>query len=341
MKKGFKTAVIAAALILMLAACGGSKTASSNKAYYELNDGDRSSSYYGQEGITASDSMSFAPEYQLKENTGTGGKNDTSTSTTTSSQLWQNTKIIYRATVSLQSTEFDETCLLLLRMTGEAGGYIEKQYINNGSAYNTRSVRLRSASYTIRVPSEKFSSFLDGISENCHVVNINQSSEDIGEQYFNTEQRLETLKNKHARLEELLLKAEKMSDIITIEDALSDTEYEINRLTSTLNRYDSLVGFSTVNVELAEVERPDISVTEDPSFFERLGRNFKDGLADFGEFLDDLAMWASYNIMGIIIFVVIAVVLIKVKPFAKLRKRAGKRAERKAAKAAEKNAEQE
>ena len=72
---------------------------------------------------------------------------------------------------------------------------------------------------------------------------------------------------------------------------------------------------------------------------ERLAKSFKNGFADFGETLDDLAMWASYNIMGIIIFVVIIVVLVKVKPFARLRKRLGTRSERKAAKAAEKNAE--
>ena len=339
MKKGFKTAALAAAMLMLFAACGGTRQSASGSSSLKTDSGRTSYGYYDvSEGITAYESANFAPEQSVK--TATQNDKDGSLSTA-SSQLWENTKIVYRATVNLQSTEFDETCQLLLQMTASAGGYVEKQYVNNGSAYSSKTVSLRSASFTIRVPSEKFSSFLDGVSENCHVVYINQSSEDIGEQYFNTEQRLQTLNNKHDRLEELLAKADKMSDIITIEDALSDTEYEINRLTATLNKYDSLVGFSTINIELAEVARTDISVTEDPGFFERLGRSFKDGMADFGEFLDDLAMWASYNIMGIIIFVVIVVVLVKVKPFAKLRKRAGTRSERKAAKAAEKNAEQQ
>ena len=333
MKKGFKVLIAAVAMILVFCACGSSKSTDGRQSY-SMNT---SSNNYGKGVIAAEDSSIYAPDRSVSDSfeLTSPTQKDNDLTTTAAGNLWDNTKIIYRATVNLQSTEFEETSQLLLKMTSEAGGYLEKQYVNNGSYYSSKSVPMRSASFTIRVPSEKFSSFLAGLNENCHVVYINQSSEDIGEQYFNTEQRLETLKNKHARLEDLLSKAEKMADIISLEEALSDTEYEINRLTSTLNRYDSLVGFSTVNVELMEVARPDIAVTEDPGFFERLGINFKNGMARFGETLEDFAMWASYNVIGIIIFVVIVIVLVKVKPFAKLRKRHESRAEKKAEKAAE------
>ena len=337
MKKGYKLAAVCAALVLILCACG-SKMASTEKSY--TSDGG-SRSYYDI-GFTVSEDASYAPELSVNNSESKSGQMQTQSrdnDTTASAQFRENTKIIYTAYMQLQSTDFDETCKTLQNMTFGYGGYIEKQNLNNGSYYSSKNVRLRNASFTVRVPSEKFSEFLSGVSEKCHVVSVSQSSEDIGEQYFNTEQRLETLKNKHDRLEELLIKAEKMADIISLENALSDTEYEINRLTSTLNRYDSLVGFSTINIELAEVERTDLAVTEDPGFFERLGKSFAKGMADFGETLDDLAMWVSYNIAGIIIFVIIILVLIKTKPFAKLRKRLGTRAERKAARAAEKAAQ--
>lgn len=335
MKKGYKAAVIAAVLVLILASCGGKAVTEDRSSYYMPDGGS-----YAGESVSSSKCLSYAPDVYTEDtsvrNTDTQYSSKDGELTTVSGQLRENTKIIYTAYMQLQSTEFDETCKTLEEMVFGMGGYFEKQNINNGSYYSSKSVRLRNASFTVRVPSEKFSEFLSSVGDNCHVVSVSQSSQDVGEQYFDTEQRLETLKNKHARLEELLLKAEKMTDIISLEDALSDTEYEINRLTSTLNRYDSLIGFSTVNIELAEVERTDISVTEDPGFFERLGKSFKNGFADFGETLDDLAMWASYNIMGIIIFAVIIVILVKVKPFAKLRKRLGTRSERKAARAAEK-----
>ena len=45
-------------------------------------------------------------------------------------------------------------------------------------------------------------------------------------------------------------KAETMEDIISLETALSDVEYEIEQLSSTLNRYDSLVSFATIRLDL-------------------------------------------------------------------------------------------
>ena len=46
-----------------------------------------------------------------------------------------------------------------------------------------------------------------------------------------------------------------MEDIIALESALSETELQIEYLTGSLRRYDSLVGYSTVNLQLREVYR--------------------------------------------------------------------------------------
>lgn len=64
----------------------------------------------------------------------------------------------------------------------------------------------------------------------CHVTWQDDSAENISEQYYDTQSRLETAQIKLARLQELLKKAENMEDIITIESAISETEYEIERL---------------------------------------------------------------------------------------------------------------
>ena len=52
-----------------------------------------------------------------------------------------------------------------------------------------------------------------------------------------------------------------MEDIITIESAISETEYEIERLSGTMRHYDALVDYATVTLELSEVYR--LSGTED------------------------------------------------------------------------------
>ena len=93
-------------------------------------------------------------------------------------------------------------------MVIKSGGYLESENVYNGNMGSTG--RYRTASFKARVPSEKYNDFLSGLNENCHVVSLQQNVKDVGEQYFNTEQRLETLKNKHERLEALLKEAKEM-----------------------------------------------------------------------------------------------------------------------------------
>ena len=46
-----------------------------------------------------------------------------------------------------------------------------------------------------------------------------------------------------------------MADIITIESAISDTEYEIESLSGTLRHYDALVDYATVSLTLSRTFR--------------------------------------------------------------------------------------
>ncbi len=315
-RKLIRTITVLAALTLLLASCGGG---SRSDVKYSSNTA------YTTNGLApnkaASDSMHIVEGESIDPNASTDSGNVL---------VRDNTKVIYTANMGLQSTKFDETSKLIEQLVTGVGGYLESENIYNGNLGS--SGRYRTASFTARVPSEKYNEFLSGVNSSCHVVSLQQNVKDVGEQYFNTEQRLETLKNKHERLEALLKEAKEMKDIISLESALSETEYEINQYTATLNRYDSLISFSTINIELTEVVDPDSSVDEEPGFFERLGKSFKRGLQNAGDTLEAVAMWISYNIVGLIILAAVIIALIKIKPAARLRRRQ----ENKKIKAAEK-----
>ncbi len=81
---------------------------------------------------------------------------------------------------------------------------------------------------------------------------MSSSAENITEEYYDTDSRLKTAQIKLERLQELLSKADNMADIITIESAISDTEYEIESLSGTLRHYDALVDYATVSLTLSE-----------------------------------------------------------------------------------------
>lgn len=221
----------------------------------------------------------------------------------------ENVKLIFRAWLHLQTLDFAQAEKDLNQLVEKYGGYFESVYTDNGSYYSNYSYL--SGSYTVRVPAENYDRFLSAVGNTCHVVNLNKTTEDVGLQYSDTQMRLQTEKTKMERLLTLLGQATEMTDIIQLENAISDCQYQIDSLTSTINRYDSLIGFSTVQIELEQVERLGSAITEEETFWQRLGSNFKEGLEDFGYGVQDLVMWAAYHIVGIVIFILIVILLCK------------------------------
>ena len=236
-------------------------------------------------------------------------------------------KKIYRATLELQTLEFEKANEGIDRLITEVGGWVEQKDVS------TYSSSYRSAYYTVRVPAAKFESFCAGVGELCHVTYSTSSADDISESYYDTKARLDTAQIKLERLQALLKDADNMADIITIESAISDTEYQIDALSGTLRSYDSLVDYATVCLNLNEVYR--LSNTEDApkSFSEKLSNAFSEGIEDAGELLEDIAIWFAYNWLALIIWLVlIAVIVLIVRGAWRGVKRA--RANRKAKKAA-------
>lgn len=215
-------------------------------------------------------------------------------------------KIIYSASFEMQTLDFDAAQSDIAKLVESVGGYFENKSMSNYSS------DYRSASYTVRVPVEKYESFCNRVGELCHVTWSNSSAENISESYYDTEARLETAQIKLDRLQELLSKADNMADIITIESAISDTEYEIDSLSGTLRSYDSLVDYSTVYLNLYEAYK--LSGTEDApkTFGEKMANAFRDGMESAGDLLENIALWIAGSWLLIIIWavIIIAVVLL-------------------------------
>ena len=196
------------------------------------------------------------------------------------------------------------------------------------------------------MPSGNYRAFMDAVGSTLYVSDKNESVEDIGLQYADTEAMLETLRIKQDRLQELLAKAENMSDIIEIENALTDVEYQITRYSQTKSRYDSLIGYATVNIDVQRVARPSSGIDDEQSYLERLFRNFTDGAEDFAEGVGDFFLSLAYNIIPLALAALVIALLLKKGAFAGIaswlrsrnQRSAARKAEKAAAKAARKQA---
>ena len=217
-------------------------------------------------------------------------------------------KLIYRASVSAETTELEKATAEIEKLTNELGGYIESSSMSTNS-YGSNSYR--SAYYTIRVPSENYETFLSSVTSSgaCSVTNTSRSTQDVGMEYADTEAHLSTLKIKQERLQALLQEAKKMEDISELGSALSDVEYEIEWYSSDLNRYDSLIGFSTINVDITEVTR-ETAVTQTSGFGDRVGSAFSNGLSAVAGFFEGLVIFLVYAWLPLLIIAAIAILII-------------------------------
>ena len=213
-------------------------------------------------------------------------------------------KLVRRAELYVETTEFDQAAQQLNEMVNQAGGYFESAAVEGGSYRNVNANRY--GSYVIRVPEDAYTGFLQDAGELGYLASKTESTENISTQYYDTEARLKTLRTKQERLQALLAEAEVMEDIISLESALSDVEYEIEQYSSTMNQYDSFVSFSTIDLTLQEVTK----VTEEPGETSSLGAKMAAGFSASLEGLVDgfqgMLIWISYHVFGLVVLAVIA-----------------------------------
>ncbi len=242
-----------------------------------------------------------APEETVYDSVSSSG----SSTTTVSSTLPENVKMIYRGYLYLESTGFDAAVSGLEQLVAEMGGYFESSELNNYSPYRT-------AYYVVRVPSAQYQPFCNKVGQLAQVNSQRHTTENVSEAYYDTESRLITQRTKLERLQELLAKADVMEDIITLESAIAETELQIERLTGTLRKYDALVDYATVEINLEEVY--ELTEQEQPviGFGAKLVEAFKTGTNNFVDDLERFALrfarnWISRTISLVFWIVVIVV----------------------------------
>lgn len=238
-------------------------------------------------------------------------------------------KIIYSADATVETTEFEQTLEKLQALVQQVGGFIESSSINGSNYYSQARgyAGNRSANYTVRIPSARFSELMGSLSTLGNVPYTYTYTENITSRYYDVQARLTAYQTQEQRLLEMMEKAETVSDIIVIEDRLTELRYQIESLQSTLNNWDRQVSYSTVNVNVNEVTvfTPEAKL----SYGQRLSLAVRNGLKSTGEFFSDFLLWFVEALPALVILaVLIVVVVVIIRKSAK--KRRAKKEENKA-----------
>jgi len=226
------------------------------------------------------------------------------------SQITDTRKIIKNVSLSLETLEFDKAVESIKADAVAQGGYIESSYISGSSINDGYGYNQRYASFTIRVPANILSNYVDSLSKNYNMLSINESSSDITDQYYDTESRLNSLVTQEERLLSMLEGATELQYMLEIERNLADVRYQIENYYSTLTRYDNQVSMSTVSINLQEVVKYQEIIEPPKTFGERfssaIAGSWNNFVYDFQNFVIDF----TYALPGLLTFLVILAVII-------------------------------
>ena len=196
-------------------------------------------------------------------------------------------KLITTVEVNAETEDLDELMGELNDRIAGLGGYIEYQNTYYGSAYSTH--RYRSANMTIRIPAEQLGDFLQHVEGLSNVVSKQQSQENVTLQYVDTESRVAALTAERDRLMELLEQAGDLSDLLKIEQRLTEVLYELESTTAQLRSLDNQVSYATVELYIDEVTA--YTPTQERTVWQRIGAGFGENLRDMVESLEDFFVW--------------------------------------------------
>ena len=219
-------------------------------------------------------------------------------------------KLITTVNISAESENLDDTISKLTSKVTELGGYIENSNVYNGSRHSSGQT-VRRADYTVRIPADKLDGFIETIENASNITSKSSNVEDVTLSYVDLESKKNALRAEEKSLLGILESAEKIEDILAVQEKLADVRYQLESIESQLRTYDNKVDYSTVYLNIEEVVT--YTPTEEKGAFARMGEGFVKSLKSIGHGFKEFFIWFVIHIpqlvlLGIVVFVIVFIV---------------------------------
>jgi len=296
---------VIALLMVVLTGCSSMKAdALTNDMGYAPSEKDYAYDY---------DYMLEAEKSVMEDNTaGMGTTADSmeapDTSSTAENDL-ANRKLIRNMRLTVETREYDKFLSSLQQEIGFHGGYIQSGE-TNGSSHQS-SYATRWASYTIRVPVDRYDAFVSTVSALGNVTYKNESVQDVTMAYTDVESHIRALETEYETLLTILAKCTELKDVLTVQNRITEVNYQLDSYKSQLRRYDDLIAYCTVYLSVEEVEKITVPV-EEKTVGERIVGELSENCEDIVEDAEDFAVWfvSSLPYIGIWILVIALILLL-------------------------------
>lgn len=219
MKKKLKLSAIAVAIAMVMTGCssGGSNYIDGTSTDLTYEASDPYNSYATKGNYSSVNEDAYGIDYEN-----------------------QNKKLVRTVTIKIESDNPDSTDSFICDTMMELGGYYEDHNCDN---YYSRGYDM-----TIRMPRENVDDFITFLNsmDGSTVKSCSDSVVDKSMEYIDTEALKDNLIIERDTLQDLLTQATEVSDIIEIQDRLTDISYRLDSAERQLRSIDDKVYYSTI-----------------------------------------------------------------------------------------------
>lgn len=229
-------------------------------------------------------------------------------------------KLIYHCNLNIETLDYPAAITSIKQTISKYGGVIQSESESDsghdwyyadyrktgGTMHNYLEVRIPSKDY------ENFLSELDGVGK---IISKSTSVDNISQKYYDTTAQIEALQIQEKNLLAMLEKCETIEDMITVEQRLSEVQYELNTLQTNRRYMDMDVAYSYVNINVSEVMeyRQDSEPIRRNTFVDRLKNTILSTGRGFLYFLEGLLFLVIYLAPYVLIIALICFVFLRKK----------------------------
>ena len=236
-------------IVLLLTGCGRGKNFDASSGETEAAQiVDEASGYSGSENGYEEAKEAAAMDTEAAATEEYSGEDGPSAQKLSEKDL-SSRKLIKTVSLTMQTRTFDTLKQQLEESIASCGGYIENSSYDAPGGQNCRYYYL-----CVRIPSKELDAFVNKAGELGTITNKSENVRDVTLDYVDKTAYKESLQTEYERVMELLAQAKNLDQILALESKLSELRYEINSYESQLRIYDNQIDYSTVNINISEVE---------------------------------------------------------------------------------------
>lgn len=311
---------------LLLTGCGSSKSSIGNAAMPTMSEA-ASFDYSYSNDVVAEESYTDS-WYESESDISMAEPTDTTVT------FAEGKKIIYQSNVILETKTYTETYNKLTELINENGGYIEyenynnekRSYLANNNGKGT--IVIATNELTIRIPSKNYSKFMQDGLELGNVLQRNQTIQDKTSEYNTNKSYVDILNDEAEYLAKQLevleneLKAAQANDkhydeiIVNMKDIAerkAQVEKELVPYKSIMDDIDEKVEYSTITMELREVDKFTVIEVEDdeePTFLEQIAESWNNAMSNLGNLLKGTLIFLITIIPGVVYIALLGLVVL-------------------------------